>query len=221
MRGGQERNASLRDVEGTALLLVDLQRLSCDPASSNYLASNRWPGGNKAANAYLERLNEAVFPAVRRVIDACRSEGVEVIYTVIEALTLDGRERCFDHKVTGFLVPKGHEDAQVMPQIQPQGDEMVLPKSASGVFSSTPLDYVLRNLGVHTLIVAGVLTNQCIESAVREAADRGYNVVLMEDGCAGTTAAAHEESMANLRGYSRIVSSQALVHEICGLKHQV
>ena len=68
--------------------------------------------------------------------------------------------------------------------IAPGEDEIVLPKTSSSVFISTNIDYVLRNLGVRSLIVAGCLTDQCVDSAVRDACDLGYLVTTVTDACA-------------------------------------
>ena len=62
-----------------------------------------------------------------------------------------------------LFVPRGSWDAKVLDDIAPIDDEIVLPKTSSSVFISTNFDYVLRNLGVRSLIIAGVLTDQCVE----------------------------------------------------------
>ena len=83
---------------------------------------------------------------------AFRAAGIEVLYTTIESLTQDGRDRSLDYKITGFLVPKGSRDGKVIDEIAPVGDEIVLPKRSSSVFVSTHIDYLLRNLGVKQLV---------------------------------------------------------------------
>jgi nicotinamidase-related amidase len=95
---------------------------------------------------------------------------------VIESLTADGRDRSLDYKISGFHVPKGSWDAQVLEAVAPTADEMVLPKTSSSAFMSTALDMVLRNLGIKHLMICGGLTDQCVESAVRDACDLGYLV---------------------------------------------
>ena len=67
--------------------------------------------------------------------------------------------------------------------IQPGEDEIVFPKTSSSVFISTNIDYVLRCLGVRQLILAGCLTDQCVESAVRDACDLHYLVTLASGAC--------------------------------------
>jgi ureidoacrylate peracid hydrolase len=138
---------------------------------------------------------------MQRLQAACRQASIEVLYTVIESLTQDGRDRCLDYKISGIHVPRGAWDARVIDEVAPAQDEIVIPKTSSSVFISTNIDYVLRNLGVRSLILAGILTDQCIDSAVREACDLGYLVTVATDACATHSAERHEWSLRNNRGY--------------------
>jgi ureidoacrylate peracid hydrolase len=133
---------------------------------------------------------------------------------VIESLTRDGRDRSLDYKITGFHVPKGHSDGKVIDAIAPGEDEIVLPKSSSSVFVSTHIDYILRNLGVTQLVLCGCLTDQCVESAVRDACDLGYLVTLVPDACATYTPERHDFSLRAIKGYCRQVDTAALIEEI-------
>src|SRR5438067_12996195 len=110
-------------------------------------------------------------------------------------------------------VPYGSWDAQVLDESAPADDEMIFRKSSSSVFISTNIDYVLRNLEVRSLIVAGLLTDQCIESAVRDACDLGYLVTLVTDACVTTSADRHEQSLMRIRGQCRQRTSDALPPE--------
>ena len=85
--------------------------------------------------------------------------------------------------------------------LAPREDEIVLPKTSSGVFNSTNLDYLLRNLGVRFLIVAGIVTDQCIDMAVRDGADRGYLVTCVHDACATYGAERHGAALRAFGGY--------------------
>jgi nicotinamidase-related amidase len=75
------------------------------------------------------------------------------------------------------------------------------------VFNSTNLDYLLRNLGVHFLVVAGIVTDQCVDMAVRDGADRGYLVTCVADACATYTAARHAAALAAFGGYCWIADT--------------
>jgi nicotinamidase-related amidase len=132
---------------------------------------------------YADRLERLVVPNVRRLQDACRAAGIDVIHTKIESLTQDGRDRSLEHKRLGIHHPPGSIEARFLEEVAPQGDEIVLTKTCGGVFNGTNIEYVLRNLGIQNLIVVGVITSGCVEVAVRDAADRGFAVTLVEDAC--------------------------------------
>jgi ureidoacrylate peracid hydrolase len=78
----------------------------------------------------------------------------------------------------------------VLEEIASAEDEMIFRKTSSSVFVSTNIDYVLRNLGVRSLIVAAMMTDQCVESAVRDACDLGYLVTLVTDAASLTAPSA-------------------------------
>jgi nicotinamidase-related amidase len=143
-------------------------------------------------------------PEYWQVMHGRRARGCEIIYTVIEALTRDGRDRSLDHKLSGILFPRGSQEASVIPILAPADDDIVLPKTSSGVFNSTNIDYVLRNLGVQNLIVSGILTDQCVDMAVRDGADRGFYMICAADACATYTAERHETALKAFGGYCRV-----------------
>jgi ureidoacrylate peracid hydrolase len=148
---------------------------------------------------------------------ACRDAGIEVTYTLIESLTADGRDRSLDYKITGFNVPKGSPDAQMVDELTPGADEIVFAKTSSSVFISTNIDYVLRNLGTRYLIIAGCLTDQCVDSAIRDACDLGYLVTVPTDACVTLSAERHDWSLRNNRGYCRQRTTRELLDEIARL----
>ncbi|MEM7224218.1 MAG: isochorismatase family cysteine hydrolase [Pseudomonadota bacterium] len=199
--------------EATALLVIDLQNYCSRPDGGEY--AEMAPEAVQAENGfYFARLNEVVYPALQRLQRTCRGAGIEVLFTVIESLTRDGRDRSLDYKITGFNVPRGSWDARVVDEVAPEDDEIVLPKTSSSVFISTNIDYLLRNLGVRHLIIAGALTDQCVESAVRDACDLGYLVTLVTDACATKSQARHDNSLNTINGYCRQRTSDELIAEI-------
>jgi ureidoacrylate peracid hydrolase len=200
------------DRDHAALLLVDVQNYGADPAGGSFAALSET---DKAGLSYfLERLNGTILPNLARVLATCRAARIEIIYTVIENLTRDGRDRSLDYKISGINVPKGSWDARVPDMVAPRDDEIVIPKTSSSVFISTNIDYVLRNLGVRSLIIAGLLTDQCVDSAVRDACDLGYLVTLVTDACATHSAERHASSLRNNRGYCRQIITEELIAEI-------
>jgi nicotinamidase-related amidase len=197
----------------TALLSIDMQNAEF---STERLARARTGDPAEARHAaFLERLAMVVIPNQRRLQAAAREAGIEVIFTVIEGLTRDGRDRSLDHKISRLHFPKGSWEAQVIPDVAPEGDEIVIPKTASGIFNATNIEYVLRNLGVEFLVVYGVVTEQCVESGVRDAADRGFLVTQIEDACAAEDPARHARSIEAMDGhYARVRSTDAMIAEI-------
>jgi ureidoacrylate peracid hydrolase len=171
------------DPAHAALLFIDVQNYTARPDGGEY-ASLTAAEREARYGWFFHALRDTAVPNMQRLQAACRLAKIEVLYTVIEALTRDGRDLSLDYKISGLFVPRGSWDAKVLDAIAPAGDEIVLPKTSSSVFISTNIDYVLRNLSAKSLIVAGVLTDQCIDSAVRDACDLGYLVTVPTDACA-------------------------------------
>lgn len=197
----------------TALLCIDLQYLDAAPGCGVFakLDSGVSP---EAQEYYFGRLEKTVLPNVRRLQDAFRCRNLEVIHTRIQSLTRNGRDRSKGHRRLGLHAPPGSREAEFIEQVapNPELDEIVINKTASGVFSSTNLHYVLNNMGIESLFIVGVYTNECVETTVRAACDLGYLVTVVEDCCATVTSELHEASLKTLRDrYARIMTlEQAL-----------
>jgi ureidoacrylate peracid hydrolase len=196
-----------------AVLFVDVQNYNCSPEGGEYRGLA--PADFDARfGEFFATLHAVVIPNWQRLQAAFRRARIEVLYTVIASLTRDGRDRSLDYKISGFHVPPGSHDAQVIDALAPGDDEIVIPKTSSSVFISTNIDYVLRNLGVVSLVVAGVLTDQCVDSTVRDACDLGYLVTVVTDACATHTRERHESSLRNNAGYARQITTDALIAEV-------
>lgn len=199
--------------QASALLFIDVQNFCArrDGGEFKHLSGEEIEA---RYGWFFERLEAAVLPNMQKLQAGFRAAGIEVLYTTIESLTRDGRDRSLDYKITGFNVPKGSWEGQVLDAIAPGDDEIVLPKSSSSVFVSTHIDYLLRNLGVRQLVITGLITDQCVESAVRDACDLGYLVTLVTDACATYSEERHARSLETIRGYCRQVTTDALLAEI-------
>jgi len=217
----QRSTPTSRDIEieldATAILYIDVQNFNCRREGGEYVGLDEQTIQNRYGY-FFEVFASTGLPNMRQLQSACREAGIEVMYTVVENLTQDGRDRSLDYKITGFNVPKGSPDAQVIAELAPQGDEIVIPKTSSSVFISTNIDYVLRNLGVRYLILVGVLTDQCVDSAIRDACDLGYLVTVPTDACVTQSAERQATSLSNNRGYCRQVTTAQLLEEIARLR---
>jgi ureidoacrylate peracid hydrolase len=200
-----------------ALLFVDVQNYSANPAAPRFGAMSEQER-EQAYGFFFRTMSTTAIPNMQALQAACRRAGIEVLYTVIENLTKDGRDRSLDYKISGLDVPKGSWEARVLDAIAPSEDEILIPKTSSSAFISTNIDYVLRNLGVHYLMIAGVLTDQCVDSAVRDACDLGYLVTVVTDACATHSEERHAWSLRNNRGYARQRTTEQIVAEIDGLR---
>lgn len=183
----------------TAILVVDAQNAELEPA-----ILEKHP-------EFARALRDRALPAMRELLEAARSRGAEVVYTVIESLTKDGRDRSLDHKLSNIHVPKGSRLAGVIDEVAPVGDEIVLPKTSSGVFNSTNIDYVLRNLGIENVVVVGFVTDQCVDMAIRDGADRGYYMVCAQDACAAYTEERHASALRAFGGYCRVQDAREVI----------
>lgn len=196
-----------------ALLFIDVQNFAAkrtgsefkDLSEAEFSAKYGW---------FFEQLKSPVIPNMQKLQAACRSAHVEVMYTTIESLTRDGRDRSLDYKITGFNVPKGSWDGKVIDEIAPTEDEIWLPKSSSSVFVSTHIDYILRNLGVRQVIISGIITDQCVESAIRDACDLGYLVTQVTDACTTYSPERHANSLSAIKGYCRQRKTDELIAEL-------
>ena len=201
------------DPQHTALLFIDVQNFGAHRKGAEFV---NMPEAELAEKYgwYFEELESRVIPNMQQLQQASRAAGLEVMYTTIESLTLDGRDRSLDYKITGFNVPKGAWDGKVIDALAPGADEIVLPKSSSSVFVSTHIDYVLRNLGIKQLVISGLITDQCVESAIRDACDLGYLVTQATDACLTYSPERHENSISAVKGYCRQRTTSELLEEL-------
>jgi nicotinamidase-related amidase len=206
----RERPIELRK---TALLSVDMQNSEWSPER---IKKARMPGAKEAPYLdIMEKIEKQLIPNQQRLQAAARKVGIEVIYTTIESYTLDGRDRSLDHKISNLFCAKGSWEAKVIEEVGPQPNDIVIPKTASGIFNSTNIEYVLRNLGIQYLIIYGICTDQCVECAIRDAADRGFLVTQIEDACAANEVARHNVSIEQMRGhYCRTRTTDEMIAEI-------
>ena len=184
---------------GTALLVIDAQNW--------VLAADR----HQPRPEFYEDAHGIAVLNIRRLLQRSRQAGLEVVFTVIENLTADGRDRSLDYKLSDFFIAKGSTEARVIKELRPEGDEIVLPKTSSSLFNSTNFDYLMRNIGIDTIIAAGFLTDQCVDHTIRDGADRGYRMICATDACATDTRARHRAALNAFKGYCRMEMTEDLL----------
>lgn len=198
----------------TALLVIDLQYLDAAEGFGVFADAANSGVPKEAQEYYFKRLHHIVLPNVRRLQDTFRDLKLEVIHTRIQSLTRDGRDRSLGHKRLKLHAAPGSKEAEFLPEIAPKGDELIINKTASGVFNATNLEYILRNMGITGLFVCGVYTNECVSTTVRDASDRGFYTTLINDGCATVTPELHNATIRTLKDrYCRVLTADQAVKE--------
>ncbi|KAE9629236.1 cysteine hydrolase [Parasedimentitalea maritima] len=206
------RNVPLQ-LDQSAMLFIDVQNFAAHRKGAEFAGLSDAEFDDKYG-WFFGQMKSTIVPNMQRLQAAFRKAGGEVLYTTIESLTKDGRDRSLDYKITGFNVPKGSWDGKMIDELAPGDDEIVFPKSSSSVFVSTHIDYVLRNLGVKQLVISGIITDQCVEGAIRDACDLGYLVTQVTDACMTYSQDRHDHSLRTIKGYCRQVTTDELVSEL-------
>lgn len=199
--------------EQSGLLFIDVQNFAAHRKGAEFEGISDQAFDRKYG-WFFSQMKTRVVPNMQRLQKACRKSNIEVMYTTIESLTKDGRDRSLDYKITGFNVPKGSWDGKVIDELEPGEDEILFPKSSSSVFVSTHIHYVLGNLGIRQLVISGIVTDQCVESAIRDACDLGYLVTQVTDACLTYTRERHDNSLKTIKGYCRQVTTDQLIAEL-------
>lgn len=199
----------------TALLCIDMQYLDAARGYGVFASPEVSGVPAEAQEYYFNRLDEVVLPNVNRLQNVCRDHGLEVIHTRIQSLTQDGRDRGPGHKRLGLHAAPGSKEAEFLEIVAPVGDEIVINKTASGVFNSTNIEYILRNMGITGLIVVGVYSNECVSTAIRDACDLGFYVTLASDACATVTPELQNATITTMKDrYARVRTTDEIIDEI-------
>ena len=200
----------------TALLVVDMQ----------YLDAHRDYGMGRTArdNGLADELEpyfaavDAIVPRIKALMEGARAAGVPVVQCRIASRAADCSDISRQHHDLRICAVPGSREADILDELRPLPGEVVLSKTCGGVFNGTNIDTVLRNMGVDTLIVTGVVTNGCVENAVRDASDRSYRTILVEDAAAALTAEQHATALGVLKDvYCNARPAASLVRELATL----
>jgi nicotinamidase-related amidase len=181
----------------TALLCIDVQYVDAHP-DYGLGARARDLGLNDKLSYFWSRIDEMVLPNMQRVMAAARKIGVEVVHVRVASQTADGRDSTLRYKALGLKTPRDTVEAQFLPEVAPGEDELVVSKVTSSVFNSTNIDRLLRNMGIKNLIIMGVVTNGCVESSTRSAAELDYGTIVVEDATAAMAPQLHEHSIISM-----------------------
>jgi biuret amidohydrolase len=162
-----------------------------------------------------ERMHRVVLPTIRGLLRRFRGDGHEVLYARIACQTSDGRDRSLSQKQPGWnnlLLPKDEWQSQIVADIAPQADEIIVTKTTDSALTGTNLRLMLANLGISQLVCCGIFTDQCISSTVRSLADESFSVIVVDDGCAAASDDLHRHELEIINMiYCHVMSSSELL----------
>ena len=174
----------------TAHLIIDVQK--------TYLEEKPNSTENKEWQPFYERMNEIVIPNIKSLISFFRDRRVENIFARIACLKESGVDWSLSQKKPSFnylLLPKNTPSSQIVDEINPQSDDIVLTKTTDSALTGTNLRLLLSNIGIKNVVCSGIFTDQCVSSTVRSLADESFNVIVVEDCCAAATDEIHRHEL--------------------------
>jgi biuret amidohydrolase len=206
-------------VHETALLVIDVQNTYLERPDRNTLSGDQLAEYD-TWTPFHQRMNELVIPGTAEVLKLFRAADIECLFARIACHTQDGRDRSLSQKMPGWnnlLLPKNQEPSQMVADLAPVGDEIVVTKTTDSALTGTNLRLILHNLGIKNVVCCGIFTDQCVSSTVRSLADESFNVVVVEDCCAAGSQELHEKELEIINMiYCHVVSRQELT-EMMGL----
>jgi biuret amidohydrolase len=195
--GAPEPDDPVIDPRRTALLVIDVQNTYLERSDRGSLSGEALARFD-AWTPFHERMRGKVIPRTADVLAFCRAQGIECLFARIACHKDDGRDRSLSQKLPGWnnlLLPKNEHASQLVPELQPVGDEIVVTKTTDSALTGTNLRLILRNMEITTVVCVGIFTDQCVSSTVRSLADESFSVLVLEDCCAAGSDALHAKEL--------------------------
>lgn len=185
------------DPKTTALLIVDMQNefvLRDFGEALGFKESGEWDRWIP----FHDRLDDITIPNNKKLLTFFRENGLTVTYGRIAALREDGEDRSPVQKSEGWngmLLPVNGFSAQIIDELAPLPNEIIVNKTTDSVTTGTNYLTLLRFMGIKTVVVSGIVTDQCVASTIRGLADEGLHVICPEDACAAGSQELHDQEL--------------------------
>ena len=203
----------------TGLVIADMQYVN---AHRDYgLGASLRESYPEVLDYYFTRIEELVVPNCRQLLEAFRDLGLRVVYLTIGPVLDDGADMVRLRRprtapgLTPLLHRQGTFEHGILSEVAPIDGELVINKTSRGAFNSTAIERSLLNLGLETLVIAGVSTSSCVETTARDAADRGFQVAIVEDATAELDEPSHEATLRQWEvRWGRVWSTEETLREL-------
>ena len=174
----------------TVHLIIDVQKTYLEP-KENQKENEEW-------QPFFTRMKDLVIPNIKSFISFTREKKVENIFARIACHKESGLDRSLSQKKPGFnylLLPKDTASGQIVDELKPDPDDIVMMKTTDSALTGTNLRLILRNMGIKNVVCTGIFTDQCVSSTVRSLVDESFNVIVIEDCCAAATDELHKHEL--------------------------
>jgi nicotinamidase-related amidase len=200
----------------TALAVIDMQYAS----ACRTTGLGRWfaeQGRAEEGRYRFDRIEQLLVPNIARLLELFRAHDLTRIFIRLGAQMAGCRDLIphLRQLETAFRNVAGEEEFEFLAELAPLPGEPVVTKLSASAFTSSNIDALLRNLGVETIVFTGVSTSQCVDLTARDAADRGYRSVVVEDAVAEDRPDYHEWTLEQFRRlFGRVATTDEVLAEL-------
>jgi len=200
----------------TALLIIDMQNATGNRnmGLGKILAEQ---GTFEDASYRFDRIDQVLIPNIAKLADAFRSVSAKVVYITYGANMPDASD--VPAHIAGIVKATnniaGQTEHEIVSELAPKADELVVNKTTQGAFRSTGIDSHLKAMGIRSVVCVGVSTNNCVAMTAMEACDAQYSVVMVSDGTGTDSEEMQQATLTMLqRLWSRVMTTDEVIAEL-------